>query len=57
VAADWCGGLFVLDRLGDVRFSKVTSRRITSFGQDAAGRLFATGDGRLYEVRLIGPRP
>ena len=57
VAADWCGGLFVLDQAGDVRLSRMTARRITSFGEDSAGRLFATGDGRVYRVRLTGPRP
>jgi hypothetical protein len=57
IAGDWCGGLFVLDRSGDVRLSKVTAKSITSFGEDAAGRLFAVGDGTLYEVRLQGPRP
>jgi glucose/arabinose dehydrogenase len=57
VAADWCGLLFVLDQSGDLRLSKATSRRITSFGEDADGRLFATGDGRVYQVRMRGPRP
>ncbi|CAN5727356.1 PQQ-dependent sugar dehydrogenase [soil metagenome] len=57
VAGDWCGGLFVLDRFGTERLTKVISRRITSFGEDADGRLFAVGDGHLYRVRLLGPRP
>jgi glucose/arabinose dehydrogenase len=57
VAADWCGRLFVLDQRGRVRLSRLTPRRITSFGEDAAGRLFAVGDGNLYLVRLTGPRP
>ena len=30
--------------------------RITSFGEDAAGRQFATGDGRLYEVQAASVR-
>jgi glucose/arabinose dehydrogenase len=59
VAGDYCGRLFVLDGDGDVRLSRNTPRRISSFGEDAAGRLFATdvAKGTIYEVRLSGPRP
>jgi len=58
VAGDYCGRLFVLDAAGRVRFSMDSGRRISSFGEDAAGRIYATTlDGRVHEVRLRGPRP
>jgi hypothetical protein len=59
VAGDYCGRLFVLDRSGSVRLSRITARRLSSFGEDAAGRLFAADivAGVIYEVRLSGPRP
>jgi len=48
----------VLDAAGRVRFSMDSGRRISSFGEDAAGRIYATTlDGRVHEVRLRGPRP
>ena len=59
VAGDYCGRLFVLDASGTVRLSRTTSSQIASFGEDAAGRLFATdvASGTIYEVRPSGPRP
>ncbi len=59
VAGDFCGRLFVLDKTGRVRLSKVTSRRLSSFGEDAAGRLYATDllSGKIFRVKLSGPRP
>ncbi len=59
IAGDYCGRLFALDGAGKVRLAKNTNRRISSFGEDAAGRLFMTdvNDGRVYLVRLAGPRP
>ena len=59
IAGDYCGRLFVLDGSGRVRLAKNTNRRIASFGEDAAGRLFMTdvANGNIYLVRLVGPRP
>jgi len=59
VGADFCGRLFVLDQAGRVRFSNVTGRQISSFGEDAAGRLYATdlASGTVDLVRFLGPRP
>ncbi|HZW00755.1 MAG TPA: PQQ-dependent sugar dehydrogenase [Candidatus Deferrimicrobium sp.] len=59
VAGDYCGRLFVLDASGTVRLSRTTSSQIASFGEDAAGRLFAAdvASGTIYEVRPSGPRP
>jgi glucose/arabinose dehydrogenase len=58
VGGDYCGRLFVLTADGTVKLSKVTSRRISSFGEDTAGRLFATDlRGQILRVRMDGPRP
>ncbi len=59
VAGDFCGRLFVLDQKGKVKASRVTSRHIASFGEDAAGRMFATDlvAGKVFRVKLSGPRP
>ena len=59
VAGDYCGRLFVLNPKGQVRLSKNTDRRISSFGEDAAGRIFMTdvANGSVYLVRFTGPRP
>ena len=59
IAGDFCGGVFVLDGSGRLRISDDTERRITSFGEDAAGRLFATDrpNGLIYRVHLKGARP
>ncbi len=59
VAGDFCGRLFVLDRKGRIKASRITDRRIASFGEDASGRLFATDlvAGKVYRVKLSGPRP
>jgi hypothetical protein len=59
IAGDYCGRLFVLNVKGQVRLSKNTSRRISSFGEDAAGRIFMTdvANGSVYLVRFTGPRP
>jgi glucose/arabinose dehydrogenase len=58
VGGDYCGRLFVLAGDGSVKLSKVTSRRISSLGEDAAGRLFATDlRGKILRVRMDGPRP
>lgn len=59
IAGDFCGRLFVLNENGAVRFSKVTDRRISSFGEDAGGRLFLTdlANGQVYRVKPVGPRP
>jgi glucose/arabinose dehydrogenase len=58
IAGDFCGRLFVLGPAGRLRLSTSTSESITSFGSDAAGRLYATSiDGSVHRVRLLGPRP
>ncbi len=59
VAGDYCGRLFVLDGSGKVRLSKVTNRSISSFGEDARGRIYATDviRGKIYMVTFRGPRP
>jgi len=59
IGADFCGRLFVLDRRGRVRLSRDTDHRISAFGEDARGRLYATdlADGTIYRVRFRGPRP
>ena len=59
IGGDFCGRLFVLNAKGKVRLSKVTDRRISSFGEDAAGRLYLTDviNGSIYRVNLVGPRP
>jgi hypothetical protein len=42
-----------------VRLSKITNRRISSFGEDAAGRIFATDlfEGDILLVGFTGARP
>jgi glucose/arabinose dehydrogenase len=59
VGGDYCGRLFVLKGNGTVKLSKVTPRSISSFGEDEAGRLFATdlSSGSVYRVKISGPRP
>jgi glucose/arabinose dehydrogenase len=59
VAGDYCGRLFVLASDGKVKLSKVTGKRIASFGEDAAGRIFATDvvSGKIFRVKFAGPRP
>ena len=59
VGGDYCGRLFVLDGSGRVRLSKTTSKRLSSFGEDAEGRIFVTDllAGTIYRVKLSGPRP
>jgi hypothetical protein len=58
VAGDYCGRLFVLDGRGRVRLSQDAGRNLTSFGEDAAGRIYATDiGGMIYQVRFSGPRP
>ena len=59
MAGDYCGRLFVLDQNGRVRLSRTTSRNISSFGEDAAGRIYATdmATGTVAMLRLRGPRP
>jgi len=58
VAGDYCGRLFVLDAAGRVRLSMDSGLSISSFGEDAAGRIYATDlDGTIREVRFRGPRP
>ncbi len=59
VGGDYCGRLFVLKANGTVKLSKITPHRISSFGEDAAGRLFATdvASGEILRVRMTGPRP
>ncbi len=59
IGGDFCGRLFVLDSKGRVKLSKTTDRRISSFGEDAAGRIYMTdiADGDVYRVDLNGPRP
>jgi len=59
VGGDFCGRLFVLNDRGQVKLSKTTNRRIASFGEDAAGRLFMTDviNGSIYRVKPKGPRP
>jgi hypothetical protein len=59
VGGDYCGRLFVLNGAGRVKYSKLTPRRISSFGEDASGRLFMTdlSNGKIYQVGFKGPRP
>jgi glucose/arabinose dehydrogenase len=59
VAGDYCGRLFVLASDGKVKLSKVTGKHIASFGEDAAGRIFATDviSGKIFIVKFVGPRP
>ena len=59
IGGDFCGRLFVLNVEGKVKLSRVTDRRISSFGEDASGRIFLTDitNGSIYRVRLSGPRP
>ncbi|MFV2062034.1 MAG: sorbosone dehydrogenase family protein [Chloroflexota bacterium] len=58
IAGDFCGRLFVLNSKGKLKLSKNTGRNITSFGEDSAGRIFATDlDGSIYRVKLRGHRP
>ncbi len=59
VGGDFCGRLFVLDGSGKVRLSKTTSKRISSFGEDADGRIFMADliAGTIYRLKLSGPRP
>jgi glucose/arabinose dehydrogenase len=58
VAGDFCGRLFVLNRRGSVRRSTDTGRSLSSFGEDAAGRIFATDlGGEVLEVGFVGERP
>ena len=59
VAGDFCGRLFVLGSNGKVKLSKTTSRRFGSFGEDSAGRIFATDvvRGEIFVVKFKGPRP
>lgn len=58
VAGDYCGRLFVLSSRGRVLLSRVTSRNISSFGEDRAGRLFLVDhSGSIYLVRFRGVPP
>ena len=59
VAGDFCGRLFVLNSKGKVKLSKNTGRKLGSFGEDSAGRFFATdvSAGTIFLVRFRGPRP
>ena len=58
VAGDFCGRLFVLNAKGKLKLARNSGRNITSFGDDADGRIFATDlAGRIYRVRFLGPRP
>jgi glucose/arabinose dehydrogenase len=58
VAADFCGRLFVLGPKGGTRLSRNSGLRISTFGEDPAGRLFAAHlGGTIYQVRFVGPRP
>jgi glucose/arabinose dehydrogenase len=49
----------VLNVKGKVKLSKVTRKRISSFGEDADGRLLVTdlAAGVIYRVKMRGPRP
>jgi glucose/arabinose dehydrogenase len=59
VGADFCGRLFVLGRNGGVRLSQSPGLRISTFGEDFAGRIFAAdlSGGDIYLLRFLGPRP
>ena len=58
VAGDLCGGVFVLNQAGKRRYQTDSNLPITSFGEDSAGRIFATTfDGNLNKVVFKGPRP
>jgi hypothetical protein len=59
VAADYCGRLFVLGQNGGVRLARNPGLRISTFGEDHAGRIFAAdlAGGTIYLARFSGPRP
>jgi glucose/arabinose dehydrogenase len=58
VAGDFCGRLFVLNRKGRVRLSRDSGRALSSFGEDAGGRIFATDlGGQVLLVGFSGERP
>ena len=59
VAGDYCGRLFVLGPDGSLRLARDSGRSLSSFGEDAAGRIFAAdlSSGRVFLVRFSGPRP
>ena len=59
VAGDFCGRLFVLGQGGKRLWSRDSGVMIASFGEDAAGRIFAADvvDGDIYRVVFRGPRP
>jgi glucose/arabinose dehydrogenase len=58
VAGDYCGRIFALDRKGRVVFSRMSRQFISSFGEDAAGRLFLTDlAGNVYRLKLKGTPP
>lgn len=59
IAADFCGGVFVLDALGRFRLARETGLIISSLGKDAAGRIYATDrpSGTIHRVLLVGGRP
>jgi hypothetical protein len=58
VGGDYCGRLFVLDGAGRVRLAFDSGHTLSSFGEDAAGRIFAVDlGGTIYQVRFKGPRP
>ena len=59
VAGDYCGRLFVLGPGRQRPALEELGRSLSSFGEDAAGRIFAADltDGTIDLVRFSGPRP
>ena len=58
IAGDFCGRLFVLGPKGGLKLARDSGLNIASFGEDAAGRLFAADlGGAIHLVRFAGPRP
>jgi hypothetical protein len=58
VGGDYCGRLFVAHRDDGIVLQRTTSRSISSFGEDEAGRIFLTDlNGGIYRVVFRGPPP
>ena len=57
LAADYCGRLFALDAEGAVRYSSLIPQRLSTFGEDADGHLFAADGitGEVYRIDMVGP--
>ena len=59
IAGDYCGEIFVFDQSGNLRWARNSFKNISSFGQDSAGRMYASDilEGTIYRVQMRGPRP